>query len=244
MQRRVVVTGVGLISALGVGTSETWDGLVAGRIGIGKISTFDTTQFTSQIAGEVKDFDPAQFIEKKEIKKMARFMQFALAASEFAMKMAGLKVTPDIAENVGVYIGSGIGGFEVIEREFKKLLAGGPSKVSPFFIPSTIINLGSGYVSIRFGAKGPNSAVATACTTGAHAIGDSYKLIERGAAEAMICGGSEATITPLGVSGFAAMLATMSLETTPAADSPRKISAPFMTSANVRAFVTCAYGSL
>ena len=207
MQRRVVVTGVGLISALGVGTSETWDGLVAGRIGIGKISTFDTTQFTSQIAGEVKDFDPAQFIEKKEIKKMARFMQFALAASEFAMKKAGLKVTPDIAENVGVYIGSGIGGFEVIEREFKKLLAGGPSKVSPFFIPSTIINLGSGYVSIRFGAKGPNSAVATACTTGAHAIGDSYKLIERGAAEAMICGGSEATITPLGVSGFAAMRA-------------------------------------
>ena len=216
MQRRVVVTGVGLVSALGVGTNETWEGLKAGHCGIGTITSFDTTQFTCKIAGEVKDFDPAKFIEKKEIKKMARFMQFAVAASDFAMDMAGLKVTPEIAEEVGVYIGSGIGGFEVIEREHKKLLEGGPGKISPFFIPSTIINLGSGYVSIRFGAKGPNSAAATACTTGAHAVGDSYKLIERGAAEVMICGGSEATITPLCVGGFAAMRALSTRNDDPA----------------------------
>ena len=216
MQRRVVVTGVGLVSALGVGTNETWEGLKAGHCGIGTITSFDTTQFTCKIAGEVKDFDPAKYIEKKEIKKMARFMQFAVAASDFAMDMAGLKVTPEIAEEVGVYIGSGIGGFEVIEREHKKLLEGGPGKISPFFIPSTIINLGSGYVSIRFGAKGPNSAAATACTTGAHAVGDSFKLIERGAAEVMICGGAEATITPLCVGGFAAMRALSTRNDDPA----------------------------
>ena len=207
MQRRVVVTGVGLISALGNGTEETWEGLKAGRSGIGPITVFDTTGHTCTIAGEVKEFDPAQFIEKKEIKKMARFMHFAVAASDFAMNMAGLKVTPEIAESVGIFIGSGIGGFEIIEREHAKLLAGGPSKVSPFFIPASIINLASGYVSIRTGARGPNSATATACTTGTHAVGDSFKIIERGAADAMICGGAEATVTPLGVAGFAAMRA-------------------------------------
>ena len=207
MQRRVVVTGVGLISALGNGTEETWEGLKAGRSGIGPITLFDTTGHTCTIAGEVKGFDPAQFIEKKEIKKMARFMHFAIAASDFAMNMAGLKVTPENADTVGIFIGSGIGGFEIIEREHAKLLAGGPSKVSPFFIPASIINLASGYVSIRTGAKGPNSATATACTTGSHAVGDSFKIIARGAADAMICGGAEATVTPLGVAGFAAMRA-------------------------------------
>ena len=186
MQRRVVVTGVGLVSALGAGTEQTWDGLKASRSGIGLITAFDTAQHTCKIAGEVKGFDPNDFIEKKEVKKMARFMHFAIAASDFAMDMAGFKVTPEIAEQVGIYVGSGIGGFEVIEREHKKLLEGGPSKISPFFIPASIINLASGYISIRTGAKGPNSATATACTTGAHAVGDSFKLIERGAADAMI----------------------------------------------------------
>ncbi len=222
MQRRVVVTGVGLISALGNGTEETWEGLKNGLSGIGPITAFDTTEHACKIAGEVKEFDPAQFIEKKEIKKMARFMHFAVAASDFAMNMAGLKVTPEIADSVGVFIGSGIGGFEIIEREHAKLLAGGPSKVSPFFIPASIINLASGYVSIRTGAKGPNSATATACTTGAHAVGDSFKIIERGAADAMICGGAEATVTPLGVAGFAAMRALSTRN-----DEPRRASRPW-----------------
>lgn len=222
MQRRVVVTGVGLVSALGAGTEQTWDGLKSSQSGIGLITTFDTAQFTCKIAGEVKGFNPADYIEKKDIKKMARFMHFAIAASDFAMNMANFKVTPEIAEQVGIYIGSGIGGFEVIEREHQKLLEGGPSKISPFFIPATIINLASGYVSIRTGAKGPNSATATACTTGAHAVGDSYKLIERGAADAMICGGAEATITPLGVGGFAAMRALSTRN-----DEPQRASRPW-----------------
>ena len=222
MQRRVVVTGVGLISALGNGTEETWEALKAGRSGIGPITLFDTTGHTCTIAGEVKGFDPAQFIEKKEIKKMARFMHFAIAASDFAMNMAGLKVTPENADTVGIFIGSGIGGFEIIEREHAKLLAGGPSKVSPFFIPASIINLASGYVSIRTGAKGPNSATATACTTGTHAVGDSFKIIERGAADAMICGGAEATVTPLGVAGFAAMRALSTRN-----DEPQRASRPW-----------------
>ncbi len=222
MQRRVVVTGVGLVSALGAGTEQTWDGLKSSQSGIGLITTFDTTQFTCKIAGEVKGFNPADYIEKKDIKKMARFMHFAIAASDFAMNMANFKVTPEIAEQVGIYIGSGIGGFEVIEREHQKLLEGGPSKISPFFIPASIINLASGYVSIRTGAKGPNSATATACTTGAHAVGDSYKLIERGAADAMICGGAEATITPLGVGGFAAMRALSTRN-----DQPQRASRPW-----------------
>ena len=222
MQRRVVVTGVGLVSALGAGTEQTWDGLKSSQSGIGLITTFDTTQFTCKIAGEVKGFNPADYIEKKDIKKMARFMHFAIAASDFAMNMANFKVTPETAEQVGIYIGSGIGGFEVIEREHQKLLEGGPSKISPFFIPASIINLASGYVSIRTGAKGPNSATATACTTGAHAVGDSYKLIERGAADAMICGGAEATITPLGVGGFAAMRALSTRN-----DEPQRASRPW-----------------
>ncbi|MGJ5818691.1 beta-ketoacyl-ACP synthase II [Paludibaculum fermentans] len=207
MSRRVVVTGVGLLSALGHTAEETWAGILASQSGIEPITQFDSTQFSARIAAEVKNFDPLQFIEKKELKKVGRFIQFAVAASDEAMKASGLQVTPDIAEQVGVYIGSGIGAFEVIEREHRNLLEKGPSRISPFFIPATIVNLASGNVSIRFGAKGPNSATATACTTSAHCIGDSFRLIQHGYADAMICGGAEACITPMGVGGFAALRA-------------------------------------
>ena len=207
MSRRVVVTGVGLLTPLGIGTESSWEAIRAGKCGIGPITQFDAAAFSCRIAGEVKNFDPAQFIEKKEIKKMGRFIQFAIAAAEFALTDSGLKVTPEIAEQVGVYIGSGIGGFEVIEREHQTLLESGPRRISPFFIPATIVNLASGYVSIRSGAKGPNSATATACTTSAHCIGDSYRIIQHGYADAMICGGTEACITPMGIGGFAAMRA-------------------------------------
>jgi 3-oxoacyl-[acyl-carrier-protein] synthase II len=223
LSRRVVVTGIGLLSSVGSNTEDTWRAVVEGRSGIGPITQFDATEFNCRIAGEVKDFDPTRWIEKKEIKKMARFIQIAVAASEFAMASAGLKkVDPEIAEQVGVYIGSGIGGFEVIEREHKNLLEKGPGRISPFFIPATIINLASGYVSIRTGAKGPNSATATACTTSAHAVGDSYKIIQRGDAEVMICGGSEACITPMGVGGFAAMRALSQRN-----DEPERASRPW-----------------
>jgi 3-oxoacyl-[acyl-carrier-protein] synthase II len=198
---------VGLLTPLGIGTETSWEALRAGRSGIARITQFDPADFSCQIAGEVKGFDPTQYIEKKEIKKMGRFIQFAIAAADFALKDSGLKVTPENEERVGVYIGSGIGGFEVIEREHKTLLAHGPRRISPFFIPATIINLASGHISIRSGAKGPNSATATACTTSAHSIGDSYRMIERGEADAMICGGAEAPITPMGIGGFAAMRA-------------------------------------
>jgi 3-oxoacyl-[acyl-carrier-protein] synthase II len=201
------VTGVGLLTPLGIGTEATWEAIRAGRSGIGPITQFDASAFSARIAGEVKDFDPAKYIEKKEIKKMGRFIQFAIAAAECALSSSGLKVTEETAERVGVYIGSGIGGFEVIEREHKTLLEHGPRRISPFFIPATIINLAAGYVSIRSGAKGPNSATATACTTSAHSIGDSFRLIQHGDADAMICGGTEACITPMGVGGFAAMRA-------------------------------------
>jgi len=207
LTRRVVVTGVGLLTPLGIGTETSWEAIRAGKCGIGPITQFDATAFSCRIAGEVKGFDPANYIEKKEIKKMGRFIQFAIAAAEYALKDSGLQVTPEIAEMVGVYIGSGIGGFEVIEREHQTLLEHGPRRISPFFIPATIINLASGYVSIRSGAKGPNSATATACTTSAHSIGDSFRLIQHGDAMAMICGGTEACITPMGIGGFAAMRA-------------------------------------
>jgi 3-oxoacyl-[acyl-carrier-protein] synthase II len=222
LSRRVVVTGIGLLSSVGSGTEETWRAVKEGRSGIGPITQFDATAFNCRIAGEVKDFDPTRWIEKKEIKKMARFIQFAIAASEFAMEGSGLKVTADIAEQVGVYIGSGIGGFEVIEREHKNLLEKGPGRISPFFIPATIINLASGYVSIRTGAKGPNSATATACTTSAHAVGDSYEIIKRSAADVMICGGAEACITPMGIGGFAAMRALSQRN-----DEPQRASRPW-----------------
>ena len=207
MSRRVVITGVGLVSAVGVGTDETWQGIREGRSGVSTIEQFDPTAFACRIAGEVKNFDPTQFIERKEVKKMGRFIQLAIAASEFAMKGAQLKIPQEWAERAGVYIGSGIGGFEIIEREHRTLLEKGPGRISPFFIPATIVNLASGQVSIRTGAKGPNSATATACTTSAHSIGDSYKIIQRDAADVMICGGTEAAITPMGIGGFAAMRA-------------------------------------
>jgi len=207
LPRRVVVTGVGLVTPLGIGTEASWEAVRAGKCGIGPITQFDSAAFSCRIAGEVKGFVPGDYIEKKEIKKMGRFIQFAVAAADFALKDSGLVVTPDDAEEVGVYIGSGIGGFEVIEREHRNLLEHGPRRISPFFIPATIINLASGYVSIRSGAKGPNSATATACTTSAHSIGDSFRLIQHGDAVAMICGGTEACITPMGIGGFAAMRA-------------------------------------
>jgi 3-oxoacyl-[acyl-carrier-protein] synthase II len=207
LSRRVVITGVGLLTPLGIGTETSWEGIRSGRSGIGPISQFEASAFSCRIAGEVKGFDPARYIEKKEIKKMGRFIQFAIAAAECALSSSGFKVTPENAEQVGVYIGSGIGGFEVIEREHKALLEHGPRRISPFFIPATIINLASGQVSIRSGAKGPNSATATACTTSAHSIGDSFRIIQRGEADVMICGGTEACITPMGIGGFAAMRA-------------------------------------
>lgn len=207
MSRRVVVTGVGLVSAIGLNTDETWSGILASRSGIGPITQFDAAEFSTRIAAEVHGFDPLRFVDRKELKKMGRFIQFAIAASDEALKSSGLQVTAENEEQVGVYIGSGIGAFEVIEREHRNLLEKGPSRISPFFIPATIVNLASGNVSIRSGAKGPNSATSTACTTSAHCIGDSYRLIQHGYADAMICGGAEACITPMGVGGFAALRA-------------------------------------
>lgn len=207
MPRRVVVTGVGLISALGLNTEDTWSGVLASRCGVRSITQFDASKFSARIAAEVVGFDPLRFIERKELKKVGRFIQFAIAASDEALASSGLKITPENAENVGVYIGSGIGAFEVIEREHRTLLEKGPDRISPFFIPATIVNLASGNVSIRTGAKGPNSATSTACTTSCHCVGDSFRLIQHGYANAMICGGAEACITPMGIGGFAAMRA-------------------------------------
>ena len=222
MNRRVVVTGVGLVCACGIGTEEVWKNLLAGQSGIAPITQFDATGFDCTFAGEVKGFDPFRWIEKKEVKKMARFIHLAIGATDFAMKMAALEITPEIADATGVYISSGIGGFDVIEREHSKLIHGGPGKISPFFIPSAIINLASGQISIRYGAKGPNSATATACSASAHAIGDAFKIIQRCDAEVMIAGGSEAAITPMGVGGFAAMKALSTRN-----DEPARASRPF-----------------
>jgi 3-oxoacyl-[acyl-carrier-protein] synthase II len=205
-----------------VGTEETWRNLLAGQSGVAPITHFDTTGFAVRIAAEVKGFDAQQYVEKKEVKKMGLFIQFALAASQFAMEQARLKVAPELADRAGVYIGSGIGGFDVIEREHTALMQGGPRKISPFFIPAAIVNLASGFVSIRWGAKGPNSATCTACSSSTHAVGDSFKLIQRGAADVMICGGAEAAITPMGVGGFAAMRALSTRNHAPA-----KASRPF-----------------
>ena len=216
MTRRVVVTGVGLVCALGIGTDESWNNLLAGVSGVACITGFDTTGFDCRIAGEVKNFDPYRWIEKKELKKMARFIQLAIAGADSAVKMANWKPEQSDLDEVGVYISSGIGGFDIIEREHGKLLNGGPNRISPFFIPSAIVNLASGQVSIRYGARGPNSATATACSASAHAIGDSFKIIERGAAEMMICGGAEATVTPMGIGGFASMKALSTRNENPA----------------------------
>jgi len=216
------VTGVGLLTAVGTGTEATWEAIKNGTSGIGPIGAFDATLFSCRIAGEVKNFEPTAYIEKKDVKKMGRFIQFAIAAAEFATADARLKVGPEEAEQTGVYIGSGIGGFEVIEREHKNLLEKGPGRISPFFIPATIVNLASGWVSIRHGAKGPNSATATACTTSAHSIGDSFRIIQHGDADVMICGGTEAAVTPMSIGGFAAMRALSQRN-----DEPERASRPW-----------------
>ncbi len=205
--RRVVVTGMGLLCGVGNTAPRIWEGLLAGKSGMGEITAFDLTGHSVRIAAEVKDFDAHVFVEKKEARKMGRFIHFAMAAAQEAMQHSGLVVTPENAETVGVHIGSGIGGFDVIEREHTALMNGGPRKISPFFIPATIINLAAGHVSIKYGAKGPNEATATACTSSAHSIGDAFRIIQRGDADAMIAGGTEAAITPLSVGGFAAMKA-------------------------------------
>jgi len=213
---------VGLICGVGNTSPEVWRNLLAGKSGVAQITGFDTTGFACTIAAEVKNFDPLNFIDKKEARKMGRFIHVCMAATDEAVKMAGLNITPEIAERVGVHIGSGIGGFDIIEREHSNLIQGGPRKISPFFIPAAIINLAAGHVSIRYGAKGPNEATATACTTSAHSIGDAFKIIARGAADVMIAGGTEAAITPMGVGGFAAMRALSTRN-----DAPEKASRPF-----------------
>jgi 3-oxoacyl-[acyl-carrier-protein] synthase II len=220
--RRVVVTGIGLVSSLGIGTDANWQALKAGCSGVNTITKFDASQFATRIAGEVKGFDPLAFIEKKDVKKMDIFIQYAIAASQFAMDDSQLDVTPELSPRVGVFIASGIGGFTTIEREHKALLEGGPRKISPFFIPSAIINLAAGQVSIRYGARGPNSATCTACSASAHAIGDAFEIIKRGAADVMIAGGSEAAITPMGIGGFGALRALSTRN-----DEPEKASRPF-----------------
>jgi 3-oxoacyl-[acyl-carrier-protein] synthase II len=213
---------MGLVSSLGIGTEANWAALAAGTSGVGTITKFDTTGFATQIASEVKAFDPLQFIEKKDVKKVDVFIQYAIAAAQFAMDDARLTITPDLSTRAGVFIASGIGGFTTIEREHKALLEGGPRKISPFFIPSAIINLAAGQVSIRFGAKGPNSSTCTACSASAHAIGDAYEIIRRGAADVMIAGGSEAAITPMGIGGFGALRALSTRH-----DEPHRASRPF-----------------
>ena len=222
MPRRVAVTGVGLVSSLGIGTEANWEALLAGRSGIRTITAFDASSYASRIAGEVPDFDPLQFLSKKDVRKMDVFIQYAIAASEFALGDAGLPTNGGLGTEVGVFIASGIGGFSTIEREHKALLNGGPRKISPFFIPSAIINLAAGQVSIRFGAKGPNSATCTACSASAHAIGDAFEIIRRGDAQVMVAGGSEAAITPMGVGGFAAMRALSTRN-----DEPQRACRPF-----------------
>jgi 3-oxoacyl-[acyl-carrier-protein] synthase II len=222
MARRVVVTGIGLVSSLGIGTQATWDGLLAGRSGVGPVTRFDASAFAARIAAEVPHFDPLQFVDKKDVKKMDVFIQYAVAASQFAVTDAALAITPANAADVGVFIGSGIGGFTTIEREHSALLEGGPRKISPFFIPATIINLASGQVSIRLGAKGPNLAACTACSASAHAVGESFEIIRRGDADVMVAGGSEAAITPMSLGGFASLRALSTRN-----DEPQRASRPF-----------------
>ena len=222
MTRRVVVTGMGIVSPLGVGTDATWNRLVSGHSGIGPISHFDASAYDCRIAGEVRGFDPLDFVSRKDIKKMDLFIQYAVAAAQFAMESSGLEIGPANAARVGVHIGSGIGGLGTIERQLIVALERGPGRISPFFIVGLIVNLASGWVSIRYGAKGPNLAVATACATGCHAIGESFRIIRDGGADAMIAGGSEGVITPLAVGGFAAMKALSTRN-----DAPEKASRPF-----------------
>ena len=222
MNRRVVITGLGLVCGVGNNAPDVWRQLLSGTSGVAPIQSFDTTGFSTTFAAEVKNFDPLDFIEKKEARKMGRFIHFAIAATQEAMTQAGLQVTPEIEDRVGVFIGSGIGGFEIIEREHSNLLQGGPRKISPFFIPSVIVNMAAGQVSIRYGAKGPISATATACATSANAIGDSVRMIMHGDADAIIAGGAEASVTPLALGGFAAMRALSTRN-----DEPTRASRPF-----------------
>ena len=220
--RRVVVTGVGLVSPLGIGTPETWRGLVAGRSGAGHITRFDAADFSSRIACEVKGFDPLDYADRRDARKMDTFIQYALAASLFAADDAGLEPPLENPDRVGVVISSGIGGFETIEREHRKLLEKGPRRISPFFVPAMVVNLAAGWVSIRLGAKGPNSAMATACSAGAHAVGEAFRLIRYGHADVMVAGGAEATITPMCIGGFASMKALSTRN-----DEPERASRPF-----------------
>ncbi len=222
MRRRVVITGLGLICGVGNTTQEIWGQLLAGVSGVGPIQSFDATGFPVTFAAEVKNFDPLLFVDKKESRKMGRFIHLAIAATQEAMLQSGLVITPEIEERVGVFIGSGIGGFEIIEREHQNLMQGGPRKISPFFIPAAIVNMAAGQVSIRYGAKGPISATATACATSANSIGDSFRMIQHGEADVMIAGGSEAAVTSLTVGGFAAMRALSTRN-----DDPQKASRPF-----------------
>ncbi len=217
--RRVVVTGVGVISALGTGTEKNWSALMRGQSGISRITRFDASDLPTQIAGEVKDFTPEEFIEKKELKKMDLFIQYALGAADLAMKDSGLRITEENAERVGVLVGAGLGGLPAIEKYHEALMKGGYKKISPFFIPMLIINLAPGQISIKFGAKGPNVSSVSACATGTHSIGDAFRMIERGDADAMIAGGTESTITPLAVSGFNVMKALSTRNDDPAAAS-------------------------
>jgi 3-oxoacyl-[acyl-carrier-protein] synthase II len=221
-KRRGVITAVGMITPLCIGVEQSWNGLLAGRSGIREIAQFDAANFPTRIAGEVAGFNPEDYIEPKEIKKMDRFIHFALAAAQMAMNDSGLKITDENAERAGVIVGSGIGGLRSIEHYHSVLLEKGPRRITPFFIPMLVVNLASGQISIRFGAKGPNSAVVTACATGSHAIGDAFKIIQRGDADAMIAGGTEAVITPLGIGGFNAMKALSTRN-----DEPEKASRPF-----------------
>jgi len=221
-RRRVVVTGVGLVSPLGIGTDATWRGLMTGKSGIGPITRFDAAEYHSRIAGEVQGFDPLDYVEKKDVKKSDTFIHYALAASEFAMQDSGLVVDDSNRERVGVIIGSGIGGLPLIEQMADLLREKGPNRVSPFFIPGLIVNLAAGQVSIRYGAKGPNLATCTACTTGLHAVGDAFRLIQHGHADAIISGGAEAVLTPLALAGFSAMKALSTRN-----DEPQKASRPW-----------------
>jgi 3-oxoacyl-[acyl-carrier-protein] synthase II len=222
MSRRVVITGIGLLSPLGLDTPGTWKGLLEGRSGIGPITRFDTSDFASRIAGEVKGFDAADHFDKKDARKMDLFMQYAVVAADEALQDSELAITPENAERVGVYLGSGIGGLSYLEDTHSTLLERGPRRISPFFIPGLIVNLASGWVSIRTGAKGPNLAVATACATASHAIGESFRLIREGYADAMIAGGAEAVVRPLTVGGFCAMKALSTRN-----DEPERASRPF-----------------
>lgn len=221
-KRRVVITGMGVITPLGIGLEQSWKNLLKGRPGIRRITQFDASQFSTQIAGEVDGFVPEDFIELKEIKKMDRFIHFALAAAKMALEDSGYAISDQNAERVGVFVGSGIGGLRTIEHYHSVLLEKGPKRITPFFIPMLVVNLASGQISIKFGAKGPNSAVATACATGSHAIGDAFKIIQRGDADVMIAGGAESVITPLGIGGFNALKALSTRN-----DEPEKASRPF-----------------